>query len=195
MFNIIADIDVKSLYDTILQVETLTTREYRSKYVNLDVTQEACNECPNHNLNWACPDFTDDQLKTWDKYEHIDLFFVKIKFNKEAQNTKYTLDELGYIVENSLFHERNNLIGLLEKAEKEYDGRYLSAGYCGVCKKCSRIDNNPCRFPDKCHFSIESIGGLVADTLRDVFDEEIKWIDTENGLLPENLSLLMGLVY
>ena len=192
---IMDELDVKSLYEPVMTHKTISTSQYKDRFVDLKSTSEACSNCPMHNNNWACPDFQNDELESWDKYDNLDLYFVKINFTKEAQKTKYTMDQLQYITDNTLFHERNKLIDKLEILEIEKDGCLLSAGYCGVCDECSKINNKPCRYPDKCHFSIESIGGLVPDTLKDVFDEEIKWIDTDNGYLPENLSLLMGLLY
>lgn len=189
------EINVKNLYNTVMKCKTISTSEYKNKFVDLKSTSEACSNCPMHNNNWACPDFQNDELESWDKYDNLDLYFVKINFTKKALETRYSLEQLQYITDNSLFHERNKLIDELEKLESERNGCLLSAGYCTICDECSKKNNRECLFPDKCHFSIESIGGLVPDTLKEVFDEEIKWIDTDNGLLPENLSLLMGLLY
>lgn len=187
--------DVQRLYESESFHKTLPTREYRNNYVNIEVTMKACRECPNYSLNWACPEFLEDPLLNWDKYENIELIFTKLNFTREALNTKFNDEDLRFITENSLFFERNKLLSELEEKEKEQNGKLLSAGYCGFCTRCARIDNESCRFPDKCHNSIESLGGLVADTLEGEFNEEIKWIDMDNGRLPENFSLLMALLY
>lgn len=187
--------DVNTLYTPKLFIKKLTTREYLEKYVDIDVTTKACLECPNYSKNWACPEFIEDAYSLWTRYDNITLYLTKINFTQEALNTRFSDEEMLKIIENSLFRERNLFIPELEKLEKKTDGTYLSAGYCWQCKKCSRLDDKPCRFPDKCRYSIESIGGLVADTLEGVFDEKLKWIDYENKRLPENLSLLMALLY
>jgi predicted metal-binding protein len=187
--------DIPLLYTTKQFIQTIPTSEYKDKYVNLETTMAACMECPNYSKNWACPEFKENVLEYWDRYDNIELTLTKIIFTKEALNNSYNEDDLMIIVENSLFRERNKLIESLEEKEAELNGKYLYAGFCGYCERCSRLDNKPCKYPDKCHNSIESIGGLVGDTLNGVFDEEIKWIDIENGKLPENLSLLMGVLY
>lgn len=186
---------VPKLYDTKVIIKTLTTKEYKEKYVNLDTTMAACMECPNYSKNWACPEFNEDVLEYWEKYDNIELTLTKIIFRQEALNTSYDEDDLMIIVNNSLFRERNKLLENFEEKEEKINGKLLSAGFCGYCEKCARIDGQPCKYPKKCHNSIESIGGLVSDTLTGVFNEEIKWIDIENGKLPVNLSLLMGLLY
>lgn len=187
--------DVSKLYISEQTTKKLSTKEYSDKYVNIDVTMKACKECPIYSLNWSCPEFNFNPLKIWEEYDNIDLIFTKIIFTQEAINTKYNMEDMGYIIENTLFLERNRLIPQLEEKEKLLNGKYLSAGSCTYCKKCSRIENKPCKYPNKCHNSIESIGGLVGDTIEGEFNETIKWIDLENGQLPENLSLLMAILY
>lgn len=189
------EIDVEKLYEPEQIIKTLTTREYKEKYVNFDATIKACMECPNYSKNWGCPEFTGDEINSWDKYDNIELVLTKINFTSEALQNSYSMEEIGYIVDNSLFKEKAKLMSFLEEEEKNKNGKYLSAGYCKICDTCSRIESKECRFPEKCRNSIESIGGLVGDTLEGVFNEEMKWIDTENGKLPENLSLLMGVLY
>ncbi len=187
--------EVGKLYTPEKMMETITTREYKEKYVDFEVTMKACRECPNYSKNWACPEFYEDVLENWDRYEHLDLYLTKINFTREALSASYDMDDIEFIINNTLFLERNKLISQLEEEEKARNGKCLSAGFCTVCDECSRITGQPCRYPDKCHNSIESLGGLVSDTLKGVFGEEIKWIDMENGKLPVNLSLLMGLLY
>ena len=187
--------DISDLYTTNQIIKIIATHEYKEKYVNLDTTMAACMECPNYSKNWACPEFNEDVLKYWDKYENLELTLTKIIFKPEVLNQSYDTDDLKIIVDNSLFRERNKLIENFEEKEEKLNGKLLSAGFCGYCEKCARIDNQPCKYPKKCHNSIESLGGLVGETLNGVFKEEIKWIDIENGKLPENLSLLIGLLY
>lgn len=189
------EINIGELYKAELFTRTISTREYREKYVDREATMKACMECPNYSKNWACPEFKEDVYRYWTKYDNIKLFLTKINFTQKALNNTYNLDELTYIVDNSLFAERMKLIETLEEYEKECNGRYLSAGYCSFCEKCARMEGEECRYPQKCRNSIESLGGLVADTLSGVFDEQLKWIDIEEGKLPINLSLLMALLY
>lgn len=185
--------DIPTLYTTEEIIKTIPTSEYKKKYVDLNVTMAACRQCPNYSKNWACPEFKEDVLKYWDEYDNLELTLTKIIFKKEVLDKPYSQEELMLIVDNSLFRQRNKMISQMEEKERRLNGKLLSAGYCGECDRCSRLDNEECRYPDKCHNSIESIGGLVGDTLSGVFGEEIKWI--EDSKLPENLSLLMGLLY
>lgn len=42
----------------------------------------------------------------------------------------------------------------------------LSSGGCSLCARCGKLDNIPCRFPDRALSSMESYGVFVAETAR-----------------------------
>ena len=110
--------DVPDLYTTQQFIKTLPTNEYKEKYVNLETTMAACRKCPNYSKNWACPEFIENVLENWKKYDNIELTLTKIIFTEEALNTSYDEDDLMIIVDNSLFRERNNMINSFESRIK-----------------------------------------------------------------------------
>ena len=71
----------------------------------------------------------------------------------------------------------------------------LSTGYCNICPSCTKKDGMECRYPKNKLYSIESIGALVTKTTEELFNTEIKWIDMDKGIIPEYLTLLMGVLY
>lgn len=54
---------------------------------------------------------------------------------------------------------------------------HLTNGGCGLCEKCTRIDNLPCRFPDKALPSVESCG---VDVYQSVKDTSLRYINGQN---------------
>ena len=54
---------------------------------------------------------------------------------------------------------------------------HLGAGGCKICKKCSKIDNEPCRFPDKAMSPLEAYGVSVSQ-LAEI--SGLKYINGEN---------------
>ncbi|WP_323736094.1 DUF2284 domain-containing protein [Methanosphaera sp. ISO3-F5] len=185
--------EINKLYTPEQHTKTITTQEYQQKYIDKEATMKACKECPNYSKNWACPEFHDNPYKQWNNYKNIKLIMTKINYTQKAQQNQYTPEQLNKIIENTLFQEKKKLQEKLEQEEKKYHGRILSAGYCTHCNTCTRTQNKPCKHPEKLRNSIESIGGLVTETLRGEFNEEIKWI--REGKLPTNLTLLMALLY
>lgn len=176
------------------QVKTLSVDEYLDNYVDFEETLTACRACPSYNKNWACPDFNRDYLDFYTSYEKIDLIFVKLVFDNSILKKEFKPDELNVFLHDTLFNEKNKLTDELKIIEKDKNGVYLSAGYCNICKECSKIIGDACRFPNLMRNSIESIGGLVVKISKDIFDTEIKWIDQE-GHVPEYLSLLNAVLY
>ena len=70
----------------------------------------------------------------------------------------------------------------------------LSAGNCIACGEdnCSRPLDEPCRFPEKMRYSIESIGGNVGKTAHDLLGCDIEWM--EEGKVPSHFVLVGGLL-
>lgn len=54
---------------------------------------------------------------------------------------------------------------------------HLAAGGCGLCEKCAKTDDLPCRFPDKALPSMESAGIDVYHTSKNA---GLKYINGEN---------------
>ncbi|WP_455645533.1 DUF2284 domain-containing protein [Methanosphaera sp.] len=187
--------DYSHTYNAVKEIKTVPTKEFYKNYVNLEFTEKLCSECPQYNNNWACPKFEEDVTEYWKKYENIELIATKIVFTEEFLEKTYKQEEIMQIVDNTLFKEKSNITDELMEKEKQYNGLALSAGYCDICSKCSRIDNKPCIHPDLVRHSIESIGTLVNETLTGVFGFKLETIDMKEGKFPEYLTLLTAVLY
>ena len=99
----------------------------------------------------------------------------------------------------TLFNEKTKLLQSLNRKVSEddtiEDAMILSTGYCNICPRCSKKDDKPCRYPKNKLYSIESLGALVTKTTEELFDTRIKWINMDEGQIPEYLTLLMGVLY
>lgn len=76
----------------------------------------------------------------------------------------------------------------LEKLVKPLLGRHLhlSCGGCGLCERCARRDDEPCRFPDKAMASLEAYGVNVYQTTRST---KLKYINGQNTVTYFSLVL------
>lgn len=54
---------------------------------------------------------------------------------------------------------------------------HLTCGGCGLCEHCARIDNQPCRFPEKAMASLEAYGVDVYQTTKST---TLKYINGQN---------------
>lgn len=116
--------------------------------------REICrnNDCHNYNTSWACPPAVgtlEECRIRCEQYRHMILFdkvydlkgdYDMDKVISAMQDFKDVVDRFDSLVS-----------GMLEKK------LILSNEGCGRCRECTWPDE-PCRFPDKLHHSIEGYG-------------------------------------
>jgi len=54
---------------------------------------------------------------------------------------------------------------------------HLSCGGCNLCERCAKIENKPCRLPDKALIPLEGAGVDVYNTVKDT---QLKYINGQN---------------
>ena len=189
-------------YEAIVSVE-----HYLDKYVDVDTFLQACKACPNYEKIWSCPTYDFDVIEYWKKYKTLELTAIKIIFDEAVAGKKLTKEEQEEITKNSIWEVKAQLAEELYEREKAVPGSIsLSAGSCTLCKGsgtysagsssfegfCSRLKGEPCRYPDKMRYSIESLGGNVGTTLSELMEIELEWI--QEGRMPSYFVLVSGLL-
>jgi predicted metal-binding protein len=106
------------------------------------------NTCGNFGINHACPPGAgtiDERKASVLKYENAFIIskIVSIKTRKEMMES---LEIVAKVNKN------------LRSAFENEDIPIMGAGPCTKCKKCTALDNEPCRFPDKIEYSMEGSG-------------------------------------
>lgn len=170
-------------------------REYMEACVDVPTFLECCKQCGNYEKVWSCPSYDFNPEDYWRKYDNLHLIGVKICFPSEMTEKIYEKEELNTLVQETLWKEKEKLAVELAEMEKENPGSVsLSAGSCMNCRPgtCTRLTGEPCRFPDKMRYSIESIGGNVGLTVTKYLKQELLWM--EEGRLPEHFILVCGLL-
>lgn len=168
---------------------------YLDNYVDVETFLECCKQCPNYNQIWSCPSYDFNVEEYWKKYNRLHLFGRQIIFDDQTRSHAYTTAEMNEFLENILSKEKQILANNLYRMENEIpESISLSAGSCQFCGKqnCSRQNNEPCRYPDKMRYSIESLGGNVGKTISNLFHIELEWM--EEGKLPRHFVLVSGLL-
>ncbi|HCT91047.1 MAG TPA: metal-binding protein [Lachnospiraceae bacterium] len=167
--------------------------EYMEACVDVPTFLECCKQCGNYGKVWSCPSYDFEPEDYWRKYGNLHLIGVKICFPTEMTEKTYKKEELDTLVQETLWAEKKKLSEELMEMEQENPGSVsLSAGSCLNCKQCARLTGEPCRFPDKMRYSIESIGGNVGLTVTKYLKQELIWM--EEGRLPEHFILVCGLL-
>lgn len=176
----------------------LPVKNFVEKYVKPDVFIEFCKECSSYGKIWSCPPYNFDVKDYWLAHEMVRFIAYKIQYKKPEEVTSYEY----------LAQAKGILQDYLKKLESEVPGSaLLSAGSCTLCAPdtpgadfrvgcpddwCQRLLGKPCIRPNDIRYSVESLGGDVVATLKDLLDLEIKWSDGDK--LPEYHILLGGLL-
>ena len=182
------------MYKTERFEASVSVEEYLDQYVDVETFLKCCRECSAYNVKWSCPPYDFDVLDYWNNYTTLELTAVKIVFDGEYAGKAFSEEELREIMDASLKTVKQELSEELYDRERKTPGSVsLSAGSCLLCRgNCGRRENEPCRFPDRMRYSIESLGGNVGLTLSKLMGIELEWM--EEGKLPHYFVLVCGLL-
>ena len=109
------------------------------------------NRCGKYNRNYGCPPFVgtpEEVIAKAKTYEHA-LVLQTISGLEDSYDVE-GMAEAG---------ARHNRLtrGLYEQMAPDYPACItLAAGGCTLCERCARLDNEPCRFPEKVMPSLSS---------------------------------------
>jgi predicted metal-binding protein len=113
------------------------------------------NACGQYGKNHMCPPAIKD-IKEWEK--EILAYKNGIIVTKVYQ-TKNSFDMKGMFEGMADFQK--TLVGLKKDLLGEFPEKrllLLGAGSCSICKKCTYMEGEPCRFPEKAFPSVEACG-------------------------------------
>ena len=155
-----------------VRVENLTgalpMSEMLEKYVDVEKFLGYCAACPRCGQTWSCPPYDFDPAAVWPQYAAV--------ADPEMVLRPY----------------RRAFDALLEERERETCGSLrLDAGRCLVCERCARRDEEPCRFPEKLRYSLESLGANVGALAADKLGAPLQW-GTKDA--PPEYFVLVGAV-
>ena len=165
--------------------------EYFNSYVDVEKFQELCKDCEHYGKNWSYPPFDFDIEEYWMNFNKLKIIAFKFDFSEEELAKTYSDRELDFILK-KFERMKVKLMNDIYALENE-DSVALFLGRCSLCMKCTREFGMPCKMPFKLRYSIESLGGDVDRTIKDLFGFEI--IYASNNKLPEYLIFVGGLLY
>ena len=169
--------------------------DFLRECVDLPRFDKCCKACPNYSKNWSCPPLPIPPMALWAQYETILLQYRRVDVPQDLRKKTFTQQELGEVALMLLREEKRAMLLELLDLEKETSGSMaLAAGSCDFCPNgtCMRLQDLPCRHPDKMRYSLETLGGDMSKALSLYFDRKILWAN--NGHLPEYYVLLGALL-
>ena len=167
---------------TNLKTETFSKEidvaDFVENCVDVAYFNECCSQCPNYGKTWSCPPYDFDPLDIWNDYKTFFVYARKVYTPQDLLEKTYDLADIIRIGGELTMGSFINVDDEMTLLQKEFPGsRVIGGGRCTLCgkDKCARIFGEPCRFPDKMTYSIESLGGNVEKVLDRYFNEKIYW--------------------
>ena len=116
------------------------------------------NSCGKYDANWMCPPDAgniDELIERAKSFQFIFVFqtIAKLEDSFDIEGMERAADEHNKILQRlrkKIIAQNSNLL-------------CLGAGGCHVCACCSKIDNEPCRYPDDAISSLETYGIAVSE--------------------------------
>lgn len=166
--------------------KTIKVDEFVEGYVNVEEFLECCKACENYEQVWSCPTYDFDPVDFWRGFENLYVVGKKMILEEEEKENWETL----------MTQVKEDLTETLYVLEGQYPhSQSLSAGNCKICGEgnCTRKIGEPCRYPEKMRYSIESLGGNVGLTASKLLGIDLQWI--AEGQIPDYFVLVGGLLY
>ena len=131
-----------------------------------DEVRKMCeqNKCGHYGKNWTCP----PAVKPLDEFRKEMAQFDSFIVVYHVYNVESSFDFKGMMAGAADFGVRMLAMKkVLEGDCPQCKIKVMSAGACGLCKKCTYSDGKPCRRPDDALVSLEAFGMDVMKLMRD----------------------------
>ncbi|MDF7800798.1 DUF2284 domain-containing protein [Pontiellaceae bacterium B1224] len=142
-----------------------------------------CSQCGNHAAVWSCPPHRFEPVE-W--IRHFRFSYVVVAtislagFEKQAEAIEYYY-EMRRIINDAMRGFEPLVPGSVS----------LYAGHCDACAACTRVQGMECVHPERCRYSLESLGLKVSAITETYFEDNLEWVD---GQTPDRLLVIPALL-
>ena len=175
---------------------TLPLQSYIGGYLEQEVFLQCCRDCPRFGRYWACPPLPTTPQEYLRPYSAITIYITQIFPPREIVMGTPIPDQ-GKVGMAYLEQLRRSVDPYLLHLEQVHPGsRAFFAGSCNLCRargedECPRIQDAPCRHPDRMRYSLESLGFNLATTAKKLMGVPMCW--PSGGHLPRYYTLVSAL--
>lgn len=165
----------KHKMQVLLQTATIAAQEIKTDKSLFD---SMCKKgCRNFNNKYCCPPFAPEFQTIGSGFEYGYVLFHNIDLTPFPP--MYNTVRMVNSVTKSLQRK------LMDALRKELDNagiKHLSLanGACRLCRSCSAKAKEPCRYPGKMQFSMESTGIDVNSVVEKCFNSSLEWYSKDN---------------
>lgn len=143
------------------------------------------NTCGCFNRCWMCPPFIGEINSLMEKIRQYPQGLIY----QTISEIEDSFDIEGMLEAGKRHIRASHRIqeALLKHLPQDY--LHLSKGGCGLCKRCAKLDDLPCRFPEKAMASLEGYG---IDVYQTSLNTNLKYSNGQNTVTYFGLILFKG---
>lgn len=183
------------------KIAVMKTGELTARFYDPEQFTPLCRECVNYGMNYACPPLPFDAAIKLSSYAFAQIIAAKIAVQGGQTRAKLALPpfsarrkitpsgmpcrygrvfayrcqpgaglESRYEAAKHAMDER-----LLRMESERPESIAVSAGACRICRRCGRIDGEPCRYPERARVSLDAFSLDLTAIARDIFGMPLLW--------------------
>lgn len=169
-----------------INIEVYSSYIDKSKIkTNRKLFSKMCKDgCKNYAKKYSCPPFSPSFEKLADNYSGLLVVFFLCRLN-QIKSTEYNKVRIA----NSVLKAR--IRSLMWNLSKKFKLDYLSTGSCNLCKPCKLELKQPCKYPDRKKYSLESVGIDCNSLSLELFNMPFLWYKDKKA--PEYTAVISAL--
>lgn len=175
-------------------IACIDTATYIKEYCKPETFIVYCESCRKFNKCWACPPFNKNPIPAMLEYKYIYIIGTKLRFKENYITQHQKGKPIEELLDSIMTSARLELDPKILRLEEYLSGRALFAGTCHYCSPspCSRVNNTPCKYPQKVRPSLEAYGFDISKTTEQLLEIKLQW--SNSNKLPNYLVLVSGLL-
>lgn len=130
---------------------------WKDRYYLGDGLMKFCRDCEKFDKNHGCPPLPFRREDVVDRHKYATLVCVKIGIGQDLR-IPLSAQEMRPLDESIFSLVRPVAFNYMLTQEGACQGTLLAGGGCEICKECSKIYGQACRFPDKMRYSVDAFG-------------------------------------
>lgn len=184
------------MYGTLSTIETqIPLSEYRERYLDIERFHGFCRRCDNYGQQWVCPPFDFSIEEVLDRYDRAIIFGHRLDLRQEVLDLRLSPEgqrakahQIGAWVRSQIDAP------LLEREAETPRSLAFYAGKCYVCgdRPCARLEEAPCRYPERARHSLENFGFDLMRTASELLHTPMLW--SKEGRFPEYYFYISALL-
>ena len=182
------------IYTTEIKIVSVPLEVMFEKYYEPERFLTYCKECPSYGKVWSCPPGVPDTVRYLSGYTTMHLVAVKVIYDNQTIKFSKTISpaDLNSLMDSSYGKVKEAMREtLLAVRNLNTSCIAIAAGECKICNQCTRVENKPCRFPDRSLYSFSALGFDLSKVSNDILDIPVLW---EKKGLPEYIVALSALI-